>query len=103
MTGSMTGNPCSSATWAAANGYAYDYAIYVRGDAPVTGGENGVYRSSCWDIKSNGESIGSGVYWIETGSAGPYQVYCDMQRDGGGLTMVLNLDTSDGHVMVSGG
>ena len=47
-------------------------------------------------------STTSGVYRIDPdgGSAtNAFDVYCDMTTSNGGWTMLLNLDTSDGHVM----
>jgi hypothetical protein len=39
----------------------------------------------------------SGIFWLKPKGA-PFQAYCDMTNGGGGWTMALNLDTSDGHV-----
>ena len=56
----------------------------------------------CAAIKAAAPNAASGVYTIDPdGGAGepPFDAYCDMATDGGGWTLVLNLDTSDGHVM----
>ena len=56
----------------------------------------------CAAIKAAAPEAASGVYTIDPdGDAGepPFDAYCDMVTDGGGWTLVLNLDTSDGHVM----
>ncbi len=54
--------------------------------------------ASCRAILSGGGSLGDGPYWIRPGNT-TYQVHCDMTTAGGGWTLLLNLHTSDGHVM----
>jgi len=96
------------------------HAIRHVGDPTVTLGEvapvafgasfryaDATYAASCDDYRNPTPpyvyvDTGSGVYAIDPdgdGGAAPYDVYCDMTTDGGGWTMLLNLDTSDGHVM----
>ncbi len=52
---------------------------------------------SCKDVLTAG-SLASGQYWLTQGGV-TFTAYCDMVTAGGGWTLALNLDTSDGHVM----
>ena len=41
---------------------------------------------SCKDIRDSGDSKGDGKYWIDPEKNGnPFEVYCDMTTDGGGI------------------
>ena len=52
-------------------------------------------RKSCMEILNHNESSGSGVYTIDLDGddfgADPFDVYCDMETDGGGWTLVATL------------
>eukprot|EP00049_Salpingoeca_infusionum_P013515 m.252248 g.252248 ORF g.252248 m.252248 type:complete len:542 (-) comp15470_c3_seq1:144-1769(-) len=56
---------------------------------PATPGE------SCKHVLSVHPGAPSGKYWIKTGSS-TYAVFCDMERDGGGWTLVMKISNS-GH------
>lgn len=61
-----------------------------------------VAGTDCTDIQSRNPEVGSGVYVIDPDGPGgtpAYEAYCDMDTATGGWTMVMNLDTSDGHAM----
>lgn len=69
---------------------------------------DGSYAASCEGyIRPDSGGIyagatGSAVYRIDpdaTGPIAPFDVWCDMVTADGGWTLLLNLDTSDGHVM----
>jgi hypothetical protein len=55
--------------------------------------------SSCAVLLSSGPAPANGNYWIDPSGGSPFEAYCEMSLGGGGWTMLLNLDTSDGHVM----
>ncbi len=58
--------------------------------------------TSCLAVKTNSPAAPTGVYTIDVDGAGPkapFAARCDMGIAGGGWTLALNLDTSDGHVM----
>jgi hypothetical protein len=44
-------------------------------------------------------ATGNGVYRIDPSGSSPFNVWCDMTSEEGGFTLVMNLDTSDGHAM----
>lgn len=65
--------------------------------APVPLGSQQSPGASCKAIQASGAQV-SGVYWLKQAGK-TFQTWCDLTTSGGGWTLALNLDTSDGHVM----
>ncbi len=59
---------------------------FVRGQVLNEGVEVSALKGSCWQIKEGGADR-SGVYQISSGGY-PFLVYCDMDSEGGGWTLV---------------
>ena len=84
-------------------GLAYDYAIYVRNPVPSSaptptslGGSQATAADDCQAIKAADASAPSGTYWVDFGGSTATEAVCDMTTAGGGWTLMINLDTSDG-------
>lgn len=71
-------------------------------DPTEPGQSQGSSMLSCAHILRAAPASPSGQYWLDpTGGAtdDAYLAHCDMSTAGGGWSMVMNLDTSDGHVL----
>ncbi len=59
------------------------------------------YSISCLNLLQREPILGSGVYTIDSDGDGdnePFEVYCDMESDGGGWTLIARTgNTCDGH------
>ena len=79
--GYLTANDCDDSN---ANGY-------------DDNGQNSLCAAlNCKDILERNHSQGSGTYYIHSSSGSAFPVYCDMDTQGGGWTMVMNLDSDNG-------
>lgn len=102
----MDGSPGSNTWWGAIGTYHvhdtgiplfyadnYNQAqLWVRDDSFLLSTPR-----DCQDILEFGQSQGNGLYWVDPTNAGySTQVYCDMEKDGGGWTLVFNQNVVGG-------
>jgi subtilisin-like proprotein convertase family protein len=97
--------PCTVSNTGAAYVNSVDKALYIcngKDFAPLALqpplGSEANPGKSCQAIKTAAPTAASGVYWVQPKTKA-FQAYCDLSTAGKGWTMLLNLDTSDGHVM----
>lgn len=94
-TAAYGGGGIPSAVDLVANGVGVPHAqLWVRDDSFIINPPK-----DCQEILEYGQSVGSGLYWIDSDGTGPnasYQVYCDMITDGGGWTLVFNQNLTTG-------
>jgi hypothetical protein len=87
----------------------YDYAFFTRSasslasaDLSLLGNSAGTAAASCNALRSSRPTAPSGTYWLDNDAIGSgaaaYQSRCEQTLHGGGWTLAMNLDTSDGTV-----
>jgi len=68
------------------------FDAYVTDTNLISGSENDLIGiipfTTCKKIKQNGDSVWSGIYNINPSGLNPFEVYCDMDMDNGGWTLV---------------
>lgn len=79
---------------------AYPSELPVKEETPLRDPELGLSKENpgkdCNDIKKWGKGdSGNGLYWISLGK-GVFEVFCDMETDGGGWTLFLNYEHNQG-------
>ena len=52
---------------------------------------------SCLSLRQSFPGIDSGVYWVKPAGV-PLQAHCEMAVDGGGYTLMMGINPSDGHI-----
>ena len=58
-------------------------------------GKCGAAAPSCFTIKANNAAAKSGIYSLYTGGSKAFSVYCDMDSDSGGWTLVARFSNAD--------
>ena len=70
----------------------------VDGDGCDSKCQGGVFSCAAWKVAGAAKD---GEYLVDPDAAGPlkpFKAFCEMDLDGGGWTLVMNLNTSDGNV-----
>lgn len=76
-----------------------EYVVFAKALPPPGPGSESNPAATCNAVLAADANAKSGVYWLVMGKAAKFQAWCDMALAGGGWTLALNLDTSDGHIM----
>lgn len=75
-------------------------AGWVTLGATLNGSTAALAGRSCQSIRQDFPLAASGVYWLdpELDGANQFQTRCEMTLGGGGWTLAMNINTSDGHI-----
>jgi len=69
-------------------------------DPSLLGNDRTTAALGCGDLRTNRPTAKNGVFWVDPNGndhSDAYQVVCELETDGGGWTLAMNLDTDDGN------